>query len=91
MKILKLGILFWFLFNSIGVAISQVNQLESISRTMIPSASFYGKEYIERIGYALAGAGDVNGDGFDDFTIGTFHNAVMGSDAGAAYLFFGHA
>jgi len=70
---------------------SQVNHLESISKTMVPSASFFGKEYIERIGYALAGAGDVNGDGFDDFMIGTFHNAVMGSDAGAAYLFLGHA
>lgn len=59
--------------------------------TLIPSASFLGKHYIERIGYALAGGGDVNGDGFDDFLIGTFHNAVMGSDAGAAYLFLGRA
>lgn len=58
---------------------------------MSPTASFYGKEYIERIGYALAGAGDVNDDGFDDFIIGTFHNAVMGADAGAVYLFFGQS
>jgi len=65
--------------------------LESNLGIMIPSASFFGKEYIERIGYALAGGGDVNGDGFDDFLIGTFHNAVMGADAGAAYLFLGHA
>ena len=73
-----------------AVVKGQVNQLESISGTMTPSVSFYGKEYIERIGYALAGSGDVNGDGFDDFLIGTFHNAAMGQDAGAAYLFLGH-
>ncbi len=58
--------------------------------TLNPVASFYGREYIERIGYAVAGGGDVNGDGYDDFLIGTFHNGVMGHDAGAVYLFLGH-
>ncbi|MDZ7264940.1 MAG: dockerin type I domain-containing protein, partial [candidate division KSB1 bacterium] len=65
------------------------NNQPATGGTLVPSASFLGKHYIERIGYALAGGGDVNGDGFDDFLIGTFHNAVMGSDAGAAYLFLG--
>lgn len=67
---------------------AQVNQ-PGIGGTLVPAASFLGKHYIERIGYAVAGGGDVNGDGYDDFLIGTFHNAVMGSDAGAAYLFLG--
>ncbi len=84
------GLLICIIFSPVAVVKSQSNQLESNFGTMIPSASFYGKEYNERIGYALAGAGDVNGDGFDDFMIGTFHNSVIGSDAGAVYLFLGH-
>ncbi|KPF75216.1 hypothetical protein IP88_07305 [alpha proteobacterium AAP81b] len=39
-------------------------------------------------GYSVAGAGDVNGDGFDDLLVGTpFANAF----AGAAYVVFGRA
>ncbi len=92
MRILKISILlFCILFSSTTIVKSQINKMEATFSTIIPSTSFYGQEYCERIGYALAGAGDVNGDGFDDFLIGTFHNAVMGSDAGAVYLFFGHA
>ncbi len=78
-------------FISVGNVQAQGNLLKTYSGTLSPTASFLGKHYIERIGYALAGAGDVNGDGFDDFLIGTFHNAVMGSDAGAAYLFLGQS
>jgi len=78
------------LFGMVTVIQSQVIYSDSHFGTMIPSASFFGQEYIERIGYTLAGDGDVNGDGFDDFLIGTFHNAVMGHDAGAVYLFLGH-
>jgi len=61
------------------------------SGSLQPVASFYGAFKAERIGYALSGGGDVNGDGFDDFLIGTFHNTWMGVDAGAVYLFLGHS
>ncbi|MCU0644057.1 MAG: integrin alpha, partial [bacterium] len=76
---------------SVGNVQAQGNLLKAYSGTLSPTASLLGKHYIERIGYALAGQGDVNGDGFDDFLIGTFHNAVMGSDAGAVYLFLGQS
>jgi len=56
---------------------------------LIPNASFLGLHYVERIGYALDGGGDVNGDGYDDFVIGTFHNGVVGQDGGAVYLVLG--
>lgn len=59
--------------------------------TMIPDASFLGTHESERIGYALGGGGDVNGDGYSDFLIGTFHNYVYGRDTGAAYLILGGA
>lgn len=84
-------LLFWLISYSATYGQNQLNLFKSNIGTLDPSASFFGKETVERIGYALAGAGDVNGDGFDDFLIGTFHNDVRGLDAGAAYLFLGHA
>jgi hypothetical protein len=56
---------------------------------LIPDASFLGTHTAERIGYALGGNGDVNGDGIDDILIGTFHNNTTGFDAGATYLILG--
>ncbi len=44
----------------------------------------------ETLGYAVA-AGDVNGDGFDDTLAGSVYSDTSGSDAGAAYLYFGAA
>ncbi|MDZ7264820.1 MAG: integrin alpha, partial [candidate division KSB1 bacterium] len=56
----------------------------------VPSASFLGMMDWERVGYYMNNAGDVNGDGCEDFLIGTFHNRENGYDAGAAYLILGH-
>jgi len=49
-----------------------------------------GKAITDRLGRALSGAGDVNGDGFDDIILGAYLNNDGGSnDEGAAYIFFG--
>jgi len=63
----------------------------SSQSTLTPTSSFLGTHDYERVGYHLHTAGDVNGDGYDDFLIGTFHNNTNGYDAGAAYLFLGNA
>jgi FG-GAP repeat protein/fibronectin type III domain protein/hemolysin type calcium-binding protein len=42
-------------------------------------------------GFSVAGAGDVNGDGFADLLIGAPHADANGSDSGAASLLFGKA
>jgi hypothetical protein len=44
------------------------------------------------VGYSVASAGDVNGDGFADLIVGAFHaNPNGATQAGAAYVVFGKA
>ena len=54
-------------------------------------ASFWGESAGDQAGSAVSGAGDVNGDGYDDLLIGAFFNDDGGSDAGQAYLILGKA
>ena len=52
-------------------------------------ASFIGEDAGDYAGYSLAGAGDVNGDGYDDILIGAFYDDDGGSNAGQTYLILG--
>jgi hypothetical protein len=52
-------------------------------------ASFVGENTDDRAGRAEVGAGDVNGDGFDDFLIGALFSDDGGTDAGETYLILG--
>ena len=40
-------------------------------------------------GITVAGAGDVNGDGYDDVIVGATQNDAAGVNAGRAYVYFG--
>src|SRR5262249_17319130 len=40
-------------------------------------------------GYSVSGAGDVNGDGFDDLLVGAAYADAGGNNRGAAYVVFG--
>ncbi len=54
-------------------------------------ASFWGEDKDDESGYSVAGAGDVNGDGYDDILIGAAKNEDGGITAGQTYLIFGKA
>lgn len=51
---------------------------------------FAGPQADAQLGNAVAGAGDVNADGFDDVVIGAhFANGPAGANTGQAFVFFG--
>ena len=52
-------------------------------------AIFYGEAEDDYAGYALSGAGDVDGDGLDDLLIGAYGSDDPTGSAGAAYLVLG--
>jgi len=54
-------------------------------------ASFWGEDSSDHSGYSVAGAGDVNGDGYDDILIGAQYDDDGGTDAGQTYLILGKA
>ena len=51
--------------------------------------AFVGEESEDRAGWALSGAGDVDGDGYGDVLIGAHLNDDGGRNAGKAYLVLG--
>ena len=50
-----------------------------------------GNEVGDNLGGAVAGAGDINGDGLADFIVGTRLGDDGGMDAGEAYILYGKA
>jgi hypothetical protein len=58
----------------------------SASRTITGGAA------TDYLGFSVSGAGDVNGDGYDDVIVGAYgYNSGSLSDAGAAYVHHGYA
>ncbi|NEP09402.1 MAG: hypothetical protein F6K14_04020 [Symploca sp. SIO2C1] len=50
-----------------------------------------GEAAYDNSGFAVSGAGDINGDGIDDLIIGAFNTSNNGTDSGSSYVVFGRA
>ncbi len=48
-----------------------------------------GAAALDYLGYSVAGAGDVNGDGYGDVIVGAYANDAGGASAGRAYVYYG--
>jgi hypothetical protein len=53
------------------------------------TAKLLGENYLDSAGSSVAGAGDFNGDGYDDLLIGANSENTAFAGAGAAYVVFG--
>ncbi len=77
------------------VAISSIGTVYSLTMDTdllsVADSSFWGENINDLAGIAVAPAGDVNGDGYDDFLIGAQQNDDGGENAGKTYLIFGRA
>ncbi|MGH2581005.1 MAG: hypothetical protein ACRDGP_09205 [Actinomycetota bacterium] len=81
-------------FGGSGVASTYVlyGTAERLSGTIsLPqtAARLVGEEPDDRPGFGLTGAGDLDRDGFDDLVVGADLEDTAGTNAGAAYVFYG--
>ncbi|WP_297324808.1 integrin alpha [Nitrosomonas sp.] len=53
--------------------------------------SIWSEVYGDNIGASVSGAGDVNGDGFDDVIVGASGADRNGDNSGSSYVVFGKA
>jgi hypothetical protein len=73
--------------NKKGAAFLYLGPLDGVASS--PDWSFVGDQKDSLLGAAVAGAGDVNGDGLDDFVIGAPGQSRDETSEGAAFLFLG--
>ena len=70
----------------LGSSLSYGGATASISTA---DATLEGQAWDELAGWSVAGAGDVDADGYDDVLVGSPGESTVGSEAGAAYLMYG--
>jgi hypothetical protein len=78
--------------NGTGGAAYLVLGSGSPSSTSLSTAVKYGAQAVgDDAGLSVSGAGDVDGDGYDDVLVGAYFNDAGGANAGAAYVVLGSA
>jgi len=76
-------------FSAQGAAYVVTGPLPATVPLSTATASISGAAEDESLGWAVAGAGDLDGDGFDDIVVGSPGAASLGVDTGAVSVFYG--
>ncbi len=71
-----------------GAAFLLYGELPAAADLSIADAVFIAEAAEDAVGYSVAGAGDVDGDGFDDLLVGAVFNDQGGDMAGKSYLIY---
>ena len=74
-----------------GQDLSQDNQIDLTTLTEAQGLIIRGDAAFDVAGWAVSAAGDVNGDGFDDVSVGAPSSDDGGVDAGDVFIIFGGA
>jgi hypothetical protein len=75
--------------DDVGAAFVFSGPLSGLVSAVNADAILVGEEDGDKAGYAVDGAGDVNGDGYADLLVGAYGNDDGGSLAGKVYLVYG--
>ncbi len=76
-------------YTAYGMAVAVFGPFGGTQASDDAGVVFSGEARGDYAGSSVAGGGDLDGDGWVDVLIGADHEATNGSDAGAAYLFYG--
>lgn len=68
---------------------NKINNSDTLPSDAISERYLTGLGTGDQMGYSVAGAGDMNGDGFDDIIAGAPYNDAGGTDAGRVYVYLG--
>ncbi|GAB2175797.1 M10 family metallopeptidase C-terminal domain-containing protein [Dongia sp. agr-C8] len=73
--------------------LKQIEQIQFSDKTINlgSEVTIKGATAGDNTGWSVAGLGDINKDGYDDFAIGAPGSDIKGANAGAAYVLFGSA
>jgi len=77
---------------SARLKVQYANVIDLGTLTGAQGSTIFGADAGDMSGFSVSNAGDVNGDGYDDFLIGALLSAASGnskSNAGESYLIFG--
>ncbi|MDP2310138.1 MAG: integrin alpha, partial [Pseudomonadota bacterium] len=69
-----------------GAAYLVLGSAAPASASLTTATQYTGEAAGDGAGSCVSGAGDVNGDGYDDMLVGAYGNDDAASDGGAAYL-----